>query len=131
MVNTPSAIIKVARPIHWVKNLSLFAALIFTSNLFNDTLFSRVIWAFIAFNFATSATYIFNDIIDAKLDRLHPTKKNRPIASGKLSIPLAYFESGILALLAIFLASKLNPLFYFSVVTYLIIQILYRTALLF
>jgi 4-hydroxybenzoate polyprenyltransferase len=129
MVNSPAAVIKAARPIHWIKNLSLFAALIFTSKLFNDILFSRVVWAFIAFNFATSSTYIFNDIIDAKLDRLHPTKKKRPIASGQLSIPIAYFESGILALLAIFLASKLNPLFYFSVIAYLIMQVLYSLVL--
>jgi 4-hydroxybenzoate polyprenyltransferase len=129
MVNSPAAVIKAARPIHWIKNLSLFAALIFTSKLFNDILFSRVVWAFIAFNFASSATYIFNDIIDAKLDRLHPTKKNRPIASGQLSVPIAYFESGILALLAIFLASKLNPLFYFSVIAYLVMQVLYSLVL--
>jgi 4-hydroxybenzoate polyprenyltransferase len=80
MVNSPTALIKVARPIHWVKNLSLFGALIFTSNLLNEPLLTKVIWAFIAFNFATSATYIFNDVIDAKLDRLHPSKKYRPIA---------------------------------------------------
>jgi 4-hydroxybenzoate polyprenyltransferase len=129
MVNSPAAVIKVARPIHWIKNLSLFAALILTSKLFNDILFSKVVWAFIAFNFASSATYIFNDIIDVKLDRLHPTKKNRPIASGQLSIPIAYFESGILALLAIFLASKLNPLFYFSVIAYLVMQVLYSLVL--
>ena len=129
MVNSPAAVIKVARPVHWIKNLSLFAALILTSKLFNDILFSKVVWAFIAFNFASSATYIFNDIIDVKLDRLHPTKKNRPIASGQLSIPIAYFESGILALLAIFLASKLNPLFYFSVIAYLIMQVLYSLVL--
>lgn len=129
MANSPTALIKVARPIHWVKNLSLFAALIFTSNLLNEALLTKVIWAFIAFNFATSATYIFNDIIDVKLDRLHPSKKNRPIASGKLSLPLAYFESGILALLAVYLASNLHPLFYLSIITYLVMQVLYSLVL--
>jgi 4-hydroxybenzoate polyprenyltransferase len=129
VVNSPAAIIKVARPVHWIKNLSLFAALIFTSKLFNELFFVKVFWAFVAFDFASSATYIFNDIIDAKLDRLHPTKKNRPIASGELSVSMAYFEAGIFALLAIFLASRLNPLFYLSVMFYLIMQILYSLVL--
>jgi 4-hydroxybenzoate polyprenyltransferase len=129
MANSPTALIKISRPIHWIKNLSLFAALIFTSNLLNEALLAKVIWAFIAFNLASSSTYIFNDIIDAKLDRLHPSKKNRPIASGMLSVPLAFFESGILALLAVYLASKLNPLFYLSVIIYLVMQVLYSLVL--
>ena len=129
MANLPLAAVKVARPIHWIKNLAIFAALIFTVNLFNRILLIRVIWAFIAFDLATSATYIFNDMIDAKLDRLHPIKKNRPIASGKLPLPVALIELIILATLSLFLASRLNHLFYLSIAAYLILQILYSTIL--
>src|SRR3990167_399409 len=95
--------IKVARPIHWVKNLSLFAALIFTQTLLIRSYFYTVVWAFIAFNLITSASYILNDILDAKTDRLHPIKKKRPIAAGKMPLPLALFELFFLALASLFL----------------------------
>ena len=63
MANLPTQIIKVARPVHWVKNLSLFAALIFSRQLFSSIPFARVFWAFMAFNLASSAAYIFNDFL--------------------------------------------------------------------
>ncbi len=129
MANLPAEIIKVARPIQWIKNLALFAALIFTGNLFAHTLFIKVVWAFIAFNLATSATYIFNDILDAKLDRLHPIKKNRPIASGRLPVGIALAESFLLAVFALYFAKNLNPLFFFTVAGYLGLQGFYSLGL--
>ncbi len=121
--------IKVARPIHWVKNLALFAALIFTGGLFNRILFQQVVWAFIAFNFATSATYILNDIIDVKSDRLHPVKRNRPIAKGTLPVSLAAVEAFIFATIAISLAHSLSSLFFLLVIGYLFMQAAYSLGL--
>ncbi len=129
MANLPSQIIKITRPLHWIKNLSLFAAILFTGELYNPILFWKVFWAFIAFNFATSATYVFNDILDVKVDRLHPIKKNRPIASGKMSIPVAIALSLGLSLASLYLAVNLNSLFFFMVLSYLAIQILYSLGL--
>lgn len=129
MVDSPIAFIKVARPVHWIKNLAIFAALIFTEGLFKPIRFSQVFWAFIAFNFATSATYIFNDILDVKFDRKHPIKKLRPVASGKIPVPLAALEALVLAVIALFLASGLNPLFYYTLLAYLVIQIFYSLGL--
>jgi decaprenyl-phosphate phosphoribosyltransferase len=129
VADLPSQIIKVIRPLHWIKNLSLFAALIFTGGLYNPDLFIKVIWAFIAFNLASSATYVFNDILDAKIDVLHPIKRNRPIASGKLSIPVATALSLVLALGALYLSVNLNSLFFFMILTYLILQVLYSLGL--
>ncbi|HLE49201.1 MAG TPA: UbiA prenyltransferase family protein [Patescibacteria group bacterium] len=129
MVNLSFEALKVARPVHWIKNLSIFAALIFTSRLTDSSLFIKVIWAFIAFNFATSATYIFNDIVDQKQDRLHPIKKNRPIASGKLPVNVAFIEAVGLALLSVLFATRLNHLFQISILTYLILQVLYSLVL--
>jgi len=122
-------IIKVARPIHWLKNLSLFAALFFTSKLFNPQLFQTVFYAFIAFNLTASSAYIFNDIIDAEKDRRHPTKKLRPIASKKLPVGVAVLEIIILLLLSFFISYKLDALFKLSLSVYLILQILYSLAL--
>ncbi len=128
-MNSIIPIIKIARPIHWIKNLALFAAIFLTGLLDNQGLLLKVIWAFIAFNFATSATYIINDILDAKLDRLHPVKKFRPLASGKMPIYIAIFEAIILVLLALFVSSSLNQLFFLLIVGYLLMQALYSLGL--
>ncbi len=129
MANLPTEIIKVVRPAHWTKNLALFAALIFSKQLFIEIQLIRVIWAFITFSLAASAAYIFNDILDAKSDRLHPIKKKRPIAAGKLPIPIALVTAFSLALVSIYLAASLNALFFFLVLGYLLLQIGYSLGL--
>jgi decaprenyl-phosphate phosphoribosyltransferase len=129
MVDQAYQIVKIARPIHWVKNISLFAAIFLTGLLDNPGLLSKVVWAFIAFNFATSATYIINDILDAKHDRLHPVKKFRPIAAGKLPVFIAVFEAAILILLALLISSSLNQLFFLLIVGYLLMQVFYSLGL--
>jgi 4-hydroxybenzoate polyprenyltransferase len=112
-----------------VKNLALFAALVFSRQLFITIPFIRVLWAFAAFSLASSAAYIFNDVLDAKFDKLHPTKKNRPIASGKLPIPIALLVAFAFALISLYLATCLNSIFFFLVLTYLIFQIAYSLGL--
>lgn len=129
MANLPFEIIKIARPLHWVKNLALFAALIFTGTLFIKSYFITVVWAFIAFCLVTSGTYILNDIMDANRDRLHPLKKERPIAKGVLPIPIALVFFLLFVLSSLYLASLINPLFTLLVLTYLIIQIAYSLGL--
>lgn len=129
MANIPSEIIKIIRPIHWIKNFALFAALIFSGGLLSMPLFLKVAWAFIVFSLATSATYTFNDILDAKLDRLHPVKKNRPVASGALSPQIALFIALLLAFLALFLSYFLNQLFFFAIFGYLLLQAAYSLGL--
>jgi len=129
VIGIPYAIVRVARPVHWVKNFSLFAALIFTQTLFIPSYYITAIVAFVAFCFATSSTYILNDILDAPKDRLHPTKKFRPIASGQLPVFVAFVEAIILGVVAISIAAIINPLFLFAVVGYLVIQILYSLVL--
>lgn len=121
--------VKVARPVHWIKNLAIFAALVFTGNLLKPLFFTQAFWAFLAFNFTASAAYIFNDIFDIKFDRLHPIKKNRPIASGKLPLGLASLEAFCFAAIGLFLASGLNILFYYTVLVYLVVQIFYSLGL--
>src|SRR3989339_1232533 len=86
------ALFKEVRPRQWVKNLSLFAALIFAGLLFQEGAFWKVFQAFIIFTIFSSITYIFNDLVDVEADRKHPYKKSRPIASGELPIPMAIFS---------------------------------------
>lgn len=121
--------VKVARPIHWVKNLSLFAAILLSGLLFEKGMFISVLWGFVAFNLIASAAYIINDVLDAKLDRLHPIKKGRPIASGALPVGLAMLEAVILATIALALSASLNSIFFLIVFSYLVIQILYSLGL--
>ncbi len=125
------AAIKAARPIHWIKNLSLFAAIFLTGALFDKGQFTKVIWAFVVFCLASSSTYIFNDILDIANDRLHPTKRYRSIASGTLPLFLALLE-GIgftIAALVIAITSPLNSLFLFLIIAYMILQVFYSVKL--
>lgn len=122
-------LVKLCRPLHWTKNFALFAALIFAGSLFDRVLFARVVWAFLSFNLITSATYIFNDIMDAERDRLHPFKKFRPIAAGKVPVGLAVLLLILLVLLSLWMASSLNPIFLILVLTYLGVQIAYSLGL--
>ncbi len=125
LINTIIALVKVARPVHWVKNFGIFAALIFSGGLFLHRQFILVFWAFWAFNFASSATYILNDIVDRERDRMHPIKKNRPIASGALSVQLATIELFGVTLLTILLANAISHLLFLLIVTYLVMQVAY------
>lgn len=129
MANLPAEIIKVARPVHWIKNGALFAAIIFSGNLFSEVLFLKVILAFISFSFATSAAYIFNDIHDANLDRVHPIKRSRPIADRRLSVPHAIFAMVAFILGAVYLALGLNSLFLLTILGYLVMQAVYSLGL--
>jgi len=124
-LSTLIEIVKVARPLHWVKNLSVFAPLIFSRNLFVPFYWQRSILAFISFSFAASATYIFNDIADAPLDRQHPMKRFRPIAAKRLSVPIALVALSAFTLISLYIASNLSTLFFLSVSAYLSLQAIY------
>jgi 4-hydroxybenzoate polyprenyltransferase len=124
-----SQVIKVARPIHWIKNIALFAALVFSGNLFSATLLRKVLLAFVSFSLASSATYTFNDLKDAEFDRLHPTKRNRPIASGKLSPTVAAIALIVFGTTSLLIANQLNNLFLFATAGYLLLQVAYSSGL--
>ena len=122
-------LIKLARPTHWVKNLAIFAAIMFSGGLFDYHKLLTLFWAFWAFNFAASAAYVFNDIFDAKRDREHPIKKRRPIASGKISVPLALVFSLFLLGSSLILAESISHIFFILLGTYAVIQVLYSLVL--
>ncbi len=123
------AAVTICRPIHWVKNFGMFAPLILTGGLANETLFLKVFWGFLAFNLASSATYAFNDTIDAPQDRLHPIKKDRPVAKGTLSPAESIFLALVLALSSLLWSYALSYIFFLLIISYLLIQVAYSLYL--
>jgi 4-hydroxybenzoate polyprenyltransferase len=80
----PAAWFRALRPRQWTKNLAVFAPLLFARAVFVPGASARATVAFVAFCFLASGTYVFNDWVDRKQDRLHPEKSKRPIAAGEL-----------------------------------------------
>lgn len=122
-------VILLIRPSHWIKNIALLAGLIFSKNFFNFEKVWLVIAAFFIFSLASSSVYIINDIFDADRDKIHPVKKSRPIASGRIRIRTALFIASFLALAALLLSAVLNPLFMMFVAAYIAIEVFYSITL--
>lgn len=119
------ALLKTMRLRQWTKNGFVFFALIFDKQLFLFEPFLRTLEGFLLFCLISSAVYLFNDIADIEADRKHPEKKHRPLASGKLSISLAWGAAIALVVVALPLAYLLSPIFSLILATYLVINILY------
>ncbi len=119
------ALVKTMRPRQWPKNAFLFAALVFDGKLFRLPDFLRTFSGFILFCMISSSVYIFNDLMDVEADRLHPVKKNRPIASGKLPVPIAVAAGTILALLSVGLGFLLAWQFALTVLVYFCMILVY------
>lgn len=93
--------IKLMRIHHYIKNILVFAALGCSGQLFQPAKFTAALAGFAAFCFTSSVVYIINDIRDKEKDRLHPTKRSRPIASGKISEKSAWCLAAALFFLAV------------------------------
>lgn len=123
-------IIRTARPRQWLKNLSLFAAPLFAGSLLDPDVFYLESAAFLTFCAMSSAAYFFNDIIDADKDRRHPIKSNRPIASGKLPVYVAWSIVGVLAFWALMYSYMfIGVYFSIALLVYALIQIFYSLYL--
>lgn len=126
----PVLILRTTRPRQWMKNLALYAALIFSGFFFYvptdaPSYFHTVTVAFVIFSMLTSSIYIINDIIDADSDKKHPFKKKRPIASGKLPIPTAIFTAVVLLTIVFMTSFWLSNFFKVLLLAYFLLQIIY------
>jgi len=117
------------RPQQWIKNLFLFAALIFSGNLFHPYLYTQVTAAFFLFSLTASGVYILNDLTDLENDKLHPVKSKRPLPSGKMSRGLAIIVCLILIIAGAAGSYLLNPSFALIVDAYIVINVLYSFIL--
>jgi decaprenyl-phosphate phosphoribosyltransferase len=100
--------IKLLRLKHSVKNLLIFLPLVYSGNFFVHDKLIHSIAAFITFTLAASAVYVINDIKDRKLDKKHPKKKYRPIASGKISVESAWVFALILLIASMAMQLTIN-----------------------
>lgn len=112
-----------------MKNFAIFAAITFAGELFNPAALIPVIIGFFVFCGISSATYIINDTMDVKKDRLHPFKKFRPLAHGDVNIKFAVCLAIILILFSLGLSTLVNTTFFLFIIVYLVLQICYSSFL--
>lgn len=133
MATTLLDILKTARPRQWVKNLTLYAALIFTGNVLSPSLWTLDFWkvteAVAAFTLIAASIYFFNDLLDIKNDQAHPFKKKRPIAAGRISRTQAIAIFLIASVGGLFWAKSLSNLFFLVTLGYWLMQVLYSVWL--
>jgi len=113
------------RPRQWLKNVSLYAPLVFWGELFRPDGFLKTTKAAVLFCVVSSAVYLINDILDAERDRRHPFKKNRPIAAGKLSVKMALSVAVTLLTVGLVGSFFLESYFFFPVLAYFLLQLFY------
>jgi len=122
-------ILKEARPHQWVKNLIVFAALLFSQSLGHGPLFARSLLAFAVFCLLSGGVYMFNDIVDLDSDKLHPAKRKRPLARGELSVTAASAGSGVFIAAGMIASLVLGPSFAGVSAIYLILSVFYSLYL--
>ena len=128
-------IIKLLRPQQWIKNLFVFLPLFFDRHLFDAGYLVPCILVFFAFSMATSGIYCFNDIHDAEANQNHHEKRNRPIASGKVSKASGYiamlvcFALSVALMCFIYTATDRNDLIFLVIGTYVVMNIAYTLLL--
>lgn len=113
----------------WIKNLFIFAPLLFSKNFFNSNLFLKTFFAFILLSLLTSGLYIFNDIKDLEYDKLHPVKKERPLPKGLFSKKFAFIISIIFISISLFLSLFLDYKLTIIFILYMAINFLYTIYL--
>ena len=113
------------RPKQWIKNGALFAPLIFSKNLFNRSLFLKILEAFGLFSLLAGSVYIINDLKELKEDRLHPVKQGRPLASGKVSLTLGAIIAIIALTVSLIGGWEISVPFFKILVAYLLLQTAY------
>ncbi len=129
MITKIKSVLKLIRVKQWVKNLFVFIPLVFSKNLFNENQLFSTLLLFTSFCIFSSLVYIMNDLVDIEKDKNHPTKKNRPLPSGKIS------KKSAIVLLFIFFALGLSFLIFLNkstsiiMIAYLLMNIAYSFVL--
>jgi 4-hydroxybenzoate polyprenyltransferase and related prenyltransferases len=123
--------LKLCRVHQWLKNLFIFAPIFFAFHFNDYEAFINALYAFIGFSFIASSIYIINDWKDIEADRFHPTKKNRPLASGAIAPKSAFILFTILAILGVFIYIYIlkSPFATILLIFYFLLNIAYSIRL--
>jgi len=125
---TFKTILKMLRVHQWLKNGLIAVPLVLSHEYFNPSILLSFVLAFVSFSAAASAIYILNDFFDLALDRRHPTKRNRPFASGLLSMPFGMGAMAVLLAISATAALFLPPLFSLVLGAYLVATTAYSLS---
>ena len=117
------------RPKQWVKNVLVFAGLIFGGQLLHQSSLVRALGAFVVFCLLSSAVYLVNDVIDRPADRRHPSKSRRPIAAGKVGVRAALVAAALLLGAGLILALNLDSMFGAIALAYVVLMAVYVSGL--
>ena len=122
-------LLKSMRPKQWTKNVFVLAALVFDRKLFQTEYLLHTLAGFAIFCLISSAVYLINDLVDIEKDRMHPVKRNRPLASGQLPKSTAVIAA--VALIAVCLPASLALGVNFAVISigYLVLMVAYSFVL--
>lgn len=121
--------VKLARCHHWVKNVFVLMPVVFGERMADPTAWKNAIVATLSFCFASSFAYVINDIKDRQSDRLHPRKKDRPIASGRMSVQEAIVEAVVLLAASGLIAYSRSVGLMIVLGAYLLLQMAYSNIL--
>lgn len=122
-------LLKLARPHQWIKNLFLFIPIFFAGEIFELDKILVLFFGFLSFCLVSSSVYILNDFKDIESDRMHPLKRNRPLASGKVKIQIALATMVAFALVGLLISYSIDKVFFFLLCAYLILNICYSLGL--
>lgn len=122
-------LVRLMRVYQWTKNALVLMPLVFAQQMLNPEAVVRSVAAMIAFCLASSATYIFNDILDLENDRRHPDKARRPLPRGEISVRSAAVLSVLLLAAALVMAVKLNTAFLMALLVYIGLTVSYSLVL--
>jgi 4-hydroxybenzoate polyprenyltransferase len=124
-----AALIEAMRPRQWAKNLFVLAGIVFGRKLADPVAVAECGAAFVVFCLLSSSAYLLNDIADAEQDQQHPTKRERPIASGRLPVAVAAPAAVVFAVVGIGASFALTSSFAWIALAYLALNLLYSFAL--
>ena len=122
-------LLRTFRPRQWIKNVFVFAALVFDQKLTDWPLLGKTIVAFILFCMISSTVYIMNDLVDLEKDKQHPKKKRRALPSGQLQPWFAILSASAILAVCLPLSFWLDPYFGLIIVTYFLLNIAYSFKL--
>lgn len=122
-------IILLIRPAHWTKNLFILIPAFFAGSIFQLDKLQDTLLGIISFSLVASSIYIFNDLLDIEADKIHPLKKERPLAAGSVSKNNAIIILSILLISGFSIAWLLHPNFLILVACYVILNIGYSLGL--